>query len=91
MMMNQQPQKSKLIVLPVMTAPVQRLDNVLDMLDQLHSSVSEGALDQHAAVNRAELVSLLRDIIYTAQETIAELEEQAFQDEFVLHIVERTS
>lgn len=50
------------------------LDDVLEMIDQLHSAVSEGSAQEIAHLNEQDLVSTLRELIYTAQETVDEIE-----------------
>lgn len=66
------------------------LDNHLaelyDVLDQLHTAASEGSLPLVTTFTRQEMVSWLRDVIYTAQETITELNEQGSP---MLRIVEK--
>ncbi len=54
-----------------------RLSSLGNLLDELHTAASEGALETVTPLSNAELVSWLREIIYTAQETIAEIEEHA--------------
>ena len=56
-----------------------RIRDLYDVLDTLHSAASEGALPAVTAMNTAELVDWLRELIYTAQETIAEIEHTADQ------------
>ena len=45
------------------------LGELLDLLDQLHTAASEGRTSRSN-----EIKGLLRDVIYTAQETLAEIE-----------------
>jgi len=51
-----------------------RLAHLFEALDELHSAASEGQLQKLTALNDVELVGWLRDFVYTAQETIAEIE-----------------
>jgi hypothetical protein len=51
-----------------------RLAALFDTLDELHSAASEGQLQKITGLNSVELVGWLREFVYTAQETIAELE-----------------
>lgn len=52
-----------------------RLDVVFETIDELHTAISEGNMESIGDLqSRAELVKWLRDVIYTAQETIIELE-----------------
>lgn len=53
-----------------------QLNSMYDVLDELHSAVSEGQLQSMTTINEGDLVGLLRDLIYTAQETISEIEKQ---------------
>jgi hypothetical protein len=53
-----------------------QLNSMYDVLDELHSAVSEGQLQSMTTINEGDLVGLLRDLIYTAQETISEIEQQ---------------
>jgi len=52
------------------------IDDLFDVLDTLHSAASEGQLQTMITMNEQELVGLLRDIIYTARETISEIEKR---------------
>jgi hypothetical protein len=52
-----------------------RLESLGTMLDELHTAASEGSLQGLTPLNPTELVSWLRELIYTAQETIVEIEE----------------
>lgn len=52
-----------------------RLDVAFEALDELHTAISEGNIDNFEGfASRMELMNWLRDVIYTAQETIDELE-----------------
>lgn len=69
-----------------------RLCDLLDVLDQLHDAVSEGRLAAVSTLDRAELVNLLREVVYTATETIAEMDgECAEQHSPTLRILPRAS
>lgn len=52
-----------------------RLDSLGALLDELHSAASEGQLPTVTPLSNTELVSWLRELIYTAEETIVEIEE----------------
>ena len=54
-----------------------RLANVGAMLDELHTAASDGHLTALSPLSPAEMVAWLRELIYTAQETIVEIEEHA--------------
>jgi hypothetical protein len=45
-----------------------------EVFDNLHSAASEGELHTLTALNNRELVGWLRELVYTAQETITEIE-----------------
>jgi hypothetical protein len=50
------------------------LNSLLDALDELHEAASEGDVNAVTTMSKADLMGLLRDIIYTAQETMVEIE-----------------
>ncbi len=50
------------------------LDDVLETIDQLHTAISEGSSQQIAHLDEQDLVNTLRELIYTAQETVEEIE-----------------
>lgn len=57
--------------------PANRLNLVYETLDELHSAICEGNAELPAEFeNPAALMDWLREVIYTAQETIRELEQQ---------------
>lgn len=51
-----------------------RLADLFQALDELHSAASEGQLQVVTGLNNAEMLGWLREFVYTAQETIAEIE-----------------
>jgi hypothetical protein len=67
----------------------QHMAELYDALDELHSAVCDNRLERITALNKRELVALLRDVIYTAQETIDELNQMDGWPEPVLRLVER--
>lgn len=67
-----------------------RLGNLLDTLDELHTAASEGRLRQITTVSDADLVGWLYELIYTAQETMAEIENHQEQHEPELTLVPKT-
>jgi hypothetical protein len=67
------------------------LSDLLDVLDQLHSAASEGYLDKLTTMNKAELLELLRDVIYTAQETVAEVEGDAQREAAFLRLLPKAA
>ncbi len=51
-----------------------RLNALFDVLDDLHSAASAGSVNKLTSLSNTELKSWLREFVYTAQETIAEIE-----------------
>lgn len=51
-----------------------RLSALFDALDELHSAASDGNLHDVTPLTNAEMIAWLRDVMYTAQETIEEIE-----------------
>jgi hypothetical protein len=79
-------------ILQILNAPKcsdARLDEVLEVLDELHTAASEGQLPAMTPLNRRELIALLRELVYTAEETIAEIEQSTKRPEAVLWLVEK--
>lgn len=52
------------------------LPDALDLLDQLHTAASEGHLPRATTLPNDEVVSLLQELIFVAQETLDELVSQ---------------
>ncbi len=50
-----------------------RLAGLFHSLDELHTAASEGHLQKVTPLTDAELVGWLQELIYTAEETIAEI------------------
>jgi hypothetical protein len=50
------------------------LEDVLEYIDQLHTAASEGNSQSFTGMDEAETVNVLREIIYTAQEALSEIE-----------------
>ena len=50
-----------------------RLVGLFQSLDELHTAASEGHLPMVTPLTNAELVGWLQELIYTAEETIAEI------------------
>ncbi|MFW5771802.1 MAG: hypothetical protein ACOCZH_00660 [Phototrophicaceae bacterium] len=61
----------------------QTLAAIVEQLDALHTAASEGRL------SKRETAGYLREIIYTAQETLAEIERNHQPPSVVLRIVEQ--
>jgi len=51
-----------------------RLFDLIDVLDQLHTAASEDYLHKLTTLEKSELLEVLHELVYTAQETISELE-----------------
>jgi predicted metal-dependent HD superfamily phosphohydrolase len=51
-----------------------RLAAALEAIDDLHDSAADGTLSSTTSMSKRELVCWLRDLVYTAQETINEIE-----------------
>lgn len=70
-----------------------QIEDVLDFIDSLHTVASDGELPNVAEMDEVEIMSVLRDIIYTAQETLVELQSVKASKQFakrqqpILHIV----
>jgi hypothetical protein len=52
-----------------------RLFDLIDVLDQLHSAASEGYLHKLTTLETPELLEVLRELVYTTQEAISEIED----------------
>jgi hypothetical protein len=51
-----------------------RFESMLRALDKLHDAASDGRLEDATPLNKAEVTAWLRELAYTAQETVRELE-----------------
>jgi hypothetical protein len=47
---------------------------VYEAFDDLHDAVSEGQIEDMTPLDQRELLGWLRELVFTAQETIAEIE-----------------
>lgn len=52
-----------------------RLAGLFQSLDELHSAASEGRLQNVTPLTNAELIGWLQELMYVAEETIAEISE----------------
>ena len=68
-----------------------RLSTLLDALDELHSAASDGDTRAVTTLSNAELIGWLREVIYTARETMEEIEEHNTQREVGLSLVRKSS
>jgi hypothetical protein len=69
------------------TATDQQLADIFDALDDLHSAASEGALYTVTGLSNRELIGWLHELVYTAQETISEIEQRKGSPNPVLRLV----
>ncbi|MCU0498283.1 MAG: hypothetical protein MUF87_13100 [Anaerolineae bacterium] len=51
-----------------------KLNDLLDVLDSLHTAASENQLQTYTTISEGDLLGLLQELIYTAQETIEEIQ-----------------
>lgn len=51
-----------------------KLNDLLEVLDNLHTAASENQLPSYTTISEGDLLGLLEELIYTAQETIEEIE-----------------
>lgn len=51
-----------------------QIADVLEFIDDLHSAASDGHSQDFTGMTEAEVINYLRDLIYTAQEAVSELE-----------------
>ncbi len=68
-----------------------RLSDLLDALDELHSAASDGNLRAVTPMSNAELVSWLYEVIYTARETMNEIESGKVEPAAGLSLVRKSS
>ena len=66
-------------------------EDMLEMMDDLHTAASDNELTEVTDMKRKELISVLREVMYLAQETIDELQKARVQKMPVLHLVEPQS
>jgi hypothetical protein len=88
MMSHNRPELMNTVILP---GNVERLNETLEMLDELHDAVSEGSMTTFTDVNATELENWLREVVYMAQETLQEIQKTKTQRKPVLRIVEKVN
>lgn len=64
------------------------VDHIYEVLDQLHTAASIGDQQALSGMNNAETLKWLHEVIYMAQETIVEIENQRAWQQPVLRIIE---
>lgn len=57
----------------------ERIEELYDVLDTLHTAASEDALETCTAMSESDLLDFLKELVFTAQETIKEIEQRAQQ------------
>lgn len=70
----------------------ERLADMLEMVDQLHTAASDGELQTVTRVNKRELLAMLNEFVYTAQETISEINQHEYEQDSkqpILHILDK--
>ncbi|MEQ8672156.1 MAG: hypothetical protein RLP44_21130 [Aggregatilineales bacterium] len=67
------------------------LNQLYDVLDQLHNAASEGRTQMISRMSTDDLKGVLQDIIYTAQETLSEIESQSERPAPQLRLLEKPS
>lgn len=65
-----------------------RLGDLYEALDALHTAASTGQLETQTSLNERDLIGLLRDMMYTAQETIQEIEKNRPRRDPILRLVQ---
>lgn len=68
-----------------------RLSDLLEALDELHSAASDGNIRAVTPMSNAELKSWLYEVIYTARETMVEIESKNVEAEPGLTVVRKSS
>jgi hypothetical protein len=67
----------------------EQLYRLMDMLDELHSAAEEGRAADFAGLTEAEIAATLREIIYTAQETLHEIHSHKVAQMPALRLVDK--
>jgi hypothetical protein len=68
-----------------------RLTWLLEAVDELHTAVSDGELAAVTSLNELELQNWLRELVWVAQEALAEMECQRAQAQPALALVRKSS
>lgn len=68
-----------------------RLSDLLEALDELHSAASDGNIRAVTPLSNAELTSWLYEVIYTARETMNEIESKNAGAAVELALVRKSS
>ncbi len=62
-----------------------RLGDLMELLDDLHTAASENTLPRFTSLGEQDVLGMLKDLMYTAQETINEIEANRQQRETRQH------
>lgn len=68
-----------------------RLYDLLDLLDDVHSAATEGEVACFTGASETEVSALLREMIYTAQEALHEIHSHKVAQMPTLRVVEKIS
>jgi hypothetical protein len=68
-----------------------RLEWLLEAVDELHGALSEGNLSAVTQMTEIELQSWLKEVVWVAQEALAEMENQRTGQEPTLALVRKSS
>lgn len=68
-----------------------RLSDLLEALDELHSAASDSNLRAVTPLSNAEMMSWLTEVIYTAHETMNEIESKNAEAAVGLTLVRKSS
>jgi hypothetical protein len=76
--MMTQKQKTDIRILQALFTDI-RFESIFNAVDRLHDAASSGKLGEVTNLSTDEVIGWLRDIAYTANETIRELEQDSDQ------------
>jgi len=62
--------------------------NLFEGVDRLHSAASDGKMHELTSLTPQEMTSWLQELVYTAQETISEINRQSVRKEVVLRVID---
>ena len=77
--MMTQKQKTDIRILQALFTDI-RFESIFNALDRLHDAASSGKLAEVTNLSTDEVIGWLHDIVYTANETIHELEDPTIED-----------
>ena len=82
--MMTQKQKTDIRILQALFTDI-RFESIFNAVDRLHDAASSGTLGEVTNLTTDEVIGWLRDIAYTANETIAELEGNACEGDWTAY------